>query len=336
VLKVAPDTPRLVGLLKALGDPIRLRILGLAATSELSVGELGESLGLAQSRVSNHLRVLRDQALLQERHAGTSTLLRFDPAAEGGLHERLWSALRPELERLPEHADDLARLRGVLEARRAGSRSFFDRVAGQWNAFGVDFATGQARQRVVANFVPSDLVVADLGCGTGYVARAFLGLASRVICVDSSTGMLDEARRGLGEAPTSTEVEIRPGELDALPIGDDEVDGAVCAMVLHHLERPDACLAEMFRIVRPGGVVVLLELAPHREAWMHEALGDRHLGLDSREVARSVEAAGFVDVRLEALADRYRPRLGGDADERPPADLPLYLIRGRVPAAPGP
>ena len=195
----------------------------------------------------------------------------------------------------------------------------------------LDFATGQARQRVVANFVPRDLVLADLGCGTGYVARAFLGLASRVICVDSSTGMLEEARRGLSEAPTRTEVELRAGELDALPLDDDEVDGAVCAMVLHHLESPAACLAEMFRVVRPGGSVVLLELAPHREAWMHEALGDRHLGLDGREVARAVEAAGFVDVELEAPADRYRPRVG-DGDTAG-ADLPLYLIRGRVPAA---
>ena len=336
MLNVAPDAPQLAGLLKALGDPTRLRILGLLATSELSVGELSRALGLAQSRVSNHLRVIRDHALLRERHAGTSTFLRFAPAeasASAPFAARLWAALEPELEHLAEHADDIARLRGVLDARRADARNFFDRVAGDWNAIGVDFATGQARQRVVANFVPPELVLADLGCGTGYVAKAFLGLAARVICVDSSTGMLEEARKSLGEAPTTTEVEIRPGELDALPIADGEVDGAVCAMVLHHLQSPDACFAEMFRIVRPGGTAVLLELAPHREAWLHEALGDRHLGLDSRAIARAFEAAGFVDVSLEAVADRYRPRVADDGDERPAADLPLYLIRGRVPLA---
>ncbi|MEM7518519.1 MAG: metalloregulator ArsR/SmtB family transcription factor, partial [Planctomycetota bacterium] len=50
----------LTALLKVLGDPTRLRILGLLEIEELSVGELSRSLGMAQSRVSNHLRVLRE------------------------------------------------------------------------------------------------------------------------------------------------------------------------------------------------------------------------------------------------------------------------------------
>jgi ubiquinone/menaquinone biosynthesis C-methylase UbiE/DNA-binding transcriptional ArsR family regulator len=332
VLKGPPDSPSLASLLKALGDPTRLRILGLLGGHELSVGELCRSLGLSQSRVSNHLRVIREYALLTERHVGPSTFLYFDAAgleAGGGFMGELWATLVPEVRKQREHGDDLARLRGVLEERRQNTKNFFDSVAGEWNAIGVDFATGQARQRVAANFVDPQLTVADLGCGTGYVAQAFLGLCSRVICVDSSTGMLEEARKRLDETPVGTRIEYRPGELDSLPLSDGEVDGAVCAMVLHHLESPDACLAEMFRIIRPGGTAVLLELSPHRQEWMHEALGDRHLGLDPQLVAQSLESAGFVEVALEIAADRYQPGQAERAERE--EGLPLYIIRGRVP-----
>ena len=354
VLNARPDTAQLAGLLKALGDPIRLRILGVLARHELSVGELGRTLGLSQSRVSNHLRVIRDYELLAERHVGPSTFLRLEldsRSKQDGFVARLWSALRPELEALREHADDLTRLRVVLDERHKNSRDFFDRVAGEWDAIGVDFASGQARQRVVANFIAPGLAIADLGCGTGYVAAAFLGLCERVICVDASSGMLAEARKRLEASDRATRVECRIGELDALPIDDAEVDGALCAMVLHHLSDPDACLAEMFRIIRPGGTGVVLELAPHREAWMHDQLGDRHLGLDSAFVAARFERAGFEDVTLEVLDDSYQPKAheGASADVdsvlnddvlkgtvhesqgREGPALSLYLIRGRVP-----
>lgn len=334
MLKANPEPSQIPSLLKALGDPTRLRILGLLACHELSVGELCRALGLSQSRVSNHLRVIREHSLLSERHVGPSTFLRFDPQADhpaAKIMAGLWPALEPELEELAEHTADLARLRGVLEERRQNTSNFFDSVAGEWNAIGVDFATGQARQRVAASFVSPSLVIADLGCGTGYVAQAFLGLCEEVICVDSSTGMLDEARKRLGETPVGTRVAYRHGELDALPIADNEVDGALCAMVLHHLPTPDSCLAEMFRVIRPGGTAVLLELSPHRQEWMHEFLGDRHLGLDPEAVIRSLESAGFESVSLEIAADRYQPRDGSDSQNSGGEGLPLYIIRGRVP-----
>jgi ubiquinone/menaquinone biosynthesis C-methylase UbiE len=335
VINLAPDTAAVASLLKALGDPTRLRTLGLLARHELSVGELCRALGLSQSRVSNHLRVIREHSLLTERHVGPSTFLSFDPQRTGqedSVAGRLWAALVPELSGLREHADDLARLRVVLDERRRDSRDFFDRVAGDWNAIGVEFATGQARQRVAASFLDPGLSIADLGCGTGYVAQALVGLCSKVVCVDASSAMLEEARKRLDETPAGTRVEYRPGELDQLPLADDEVDGALCAMVLHHLESPEDCLAEMFRVVRPGGCAVILELTPHKAEWMHEALGDRHLGLEPQEIARKLEAVGFEEVSLELPTDRYRP--GADDEQTAANDgLPLYILRGRVPLA---
>ncbi len=323
---------RLPSSLKLFADPTRLRIMALLERAELAVGELSRALGLAQSRVSNHLRLLREAGLLSERHAGSSTFLRLSTPRNGhALSGRLWEAVRTDLDSLPEHAADLARMERVLAERRQREGDFFDQVAGEWDEIGVHFASGQARQRVAAHAFAGRHVVADLGCGTGYFARALLGLATRVIAVDRSRGMLDEAARRLGDAPGGAEVELRVGELDALPLEDGEADAVVAGMVLHHLADLRRPVAEMLRVLRPGGNAVVLELEPHRHEWMHAQLGDHHLGLAPQDVVRAFQSNGFEDVVLESVDDQYRPRRA-DADG-PPVDLPLYLVRGTRPRA---
>jgi DNA-binding transcriptional ArsR family regulator len=324
--------------LRALSDPTRLRILGLLERDELTVGELVRALEMQQSRVSNHLRVLRDARLLRERHVGRTTYLSLQVDAEReelDLAARLWSALRSELSSLPEAAADAQRLERVLDERLRGSPEFFDRVAGQWDKIGVDFATGQARQRAAASLIANDTVLADLGCGTGYMAQALIGLCARLICVDSSQAMLDEARAKLAPlaraGKSSTALEFRRGELDRLPIADQELDGCVAAMVCHHLADLAAPLAQMQRALKPGGRAVVLELAPHREEWMQTTLGDRRLGLESRDVLSAFERAGFTDVTLESVDDRYQPKKHGASEREssePPPSLPLYIVRG--------
>ncbi len=338
MLKAPEDSGRVTALLRVLGDGTRLRILALLEREELSVGELSRALGLAQSRVSNHLRVLREAQLLRERRVGPASFLAFEPdredaaESEAALAGHLWPALRRELAAAREHAQDLERLGAVLAERRTRSAEFFDRVAGRWDTIGTDFATGQARQRLIAGLLPAAWVVGDLGCGTGYLARALVGLAGRIVCVDRSEGMLEEARRQLEPLPPGVELDLRHGELDALPLADRELDAALCGMVLHHLADRRPFLAEARRVLRPGGTLCVLELFPHREEWLHEAQGDLHLGLDPRAVTDDLARAGFEDLRLETLDDRYRPRPSTDEPDRPRADLALYLVRGRRPA----
>ncbi len=338
MLKATTQPLALTALLKVLADPTRLRTLGLLSAAELSVGELSRCLGLSQSRVSNHLRVLREHQLLHERHVGTSTFLRPGLRQEEGFPARLLELLQEQLEGEDEHKRDLERLRQVLAGRRSENHEFFDRVAGEWDTMGTDFASGQARQRVVANLLPPGLVLADLGCGTGYVGRALLGLCRRLICVDGSQGMLAEARKGFEPSPPDMEIEFRRGELTELPIEACEVDGAILSMVLHHLPELESCLGEVRRILKPGGTAVALELQPHRQVWLQEALGDRHLGLDAEEVARAFERAGFENVRLETVDDLYKPSLEDDnkSPEAPEAaleggGLPLFIVRGNAP-----
>lgn len=325
---IGSSSPPLPTLLKVLAEPVRLRALALLELEELAVGELSRALAMAQSRVSNHLRVLREAGLLVERHVGKTIFLRsaVDRGADAWVAD-LWQSVRVGLSELPEHDADRLRLADLLAARPGAH--FFDALAGDWDKVGELFRTGVARERAASALLPPDLVLADLGCGTGYVARALLGRAARMVCVDRSAGMLARARERLTPAPPGTTLDFRRGELDALPIDDDELDGALLGLVLHHLDDLDGPLREVRRAVRPSGAVVVLELAPHRQEWMQRSLGDRHLGLDSGDVTEALRRAGFVDIRLEDVDDRYCPRPPeGDED----VALPLYIVRGRVPS----
>jgi ArsR family transcriptional regulator len=330
-------------LLLPFADPIRIRILALLELEELSVGELARALGLAQSRVSNHLRLLRGAGLLEERRAGTTTFLRSalrhaaqDGAAAGassGTAARLWAVLRDEFLGQRQAAADRARLSGVLGARASDESSFFERVAADWDKLAGAFATGRARERAAARLLPGEWVLADLGCGTGYMAEVLLGACARLICVDRSARMLAEAEKRLARARSTTALEFRRGELDALPIADAELDGLVLGLVLHHLPALDPAMREMRRVLRPGAAAAVIELAPHRESWMRSALGDRRLGLEPEEVLAAFERAGFDDLLLDPLDDHYCPRPPGGAE---PVALPLFLVRGRRPHDPRP
>ena len=311
--------------LKLLADPTRLRMLALLEREELSVGELSKALGAPQSRVSNHLRLLREAGWLSERHAGSSTFLRLAPNGDEGLEGQLWNSLRAHLHGLPEYPADLARLDTVLQGRQ-NETEFFDSLAGQYDKIGGSFKSGQARQRAAASMLRSDLVIADLGCGTGYMAGALIGLAAKLILVDRSEGMLEQARTRFERS--DLELELRQGVVEELPLEDAEVDGVLAGMVLHHLGELAPALAEFRRVLKPGGTAVVLEMLPHSEDWMRSDLGDRHLGLEPGDVLAAFQRAGFEDVRLDSTDDAYCPTSPtGEA-----VQLPLFLVRGRAPA----
>ena len=318
-----PVTESLPGALRALSDETRLRILSLLVHAELSVGEIARSLATGQSRVSNHLKVLRELGWIAERHEGSYTFCRLE-VPPGPLAD-LWAALLPSLESLDQGEADLARLAVVL-AERTDARAFFDRIAGDWDVIGSDFEQGTGRLEALGCLVPRDLVVADIGCGTGYLAAALGRRVGRLVCVDASEAMLAQARENLAGLPCA--VEYRTGTMEALPLADAEVDAACAHMVVHHLAEARPGLVELARTVRPGGTVVCVELLPHHETWMHEAMADTRLGIDPRDLVDDFAAAGLADVQHEMLSDRYMVENPSGRSIR----LPLYLVRGRVPA----
>lgn len=311
--------------LKLLSDPVRLRLVVLLARAELAVQELCAVTGLAQSRTSNHLARLKRAGLVRDRREGTWSFHSLvEPSEDGPLTPELFAAVvKPSLDGAESRADAKA-LAAVLEQRRRRSREAHDRLAERWVEVGEEFALGTLRAEVLAEAWPAGPVVADLGCGAGFLSGWLAQRGARVVAVDHSERMLATARRKAG----ARGVEFRRGELDALPLRDGEVDAAFSNLVWHHLPDVAAAAREVFRVLKPGGPFVVSDLQPHEADFMRETMGDLRLGLKPDQVVGALARAGFVDLRHAPAADRYRVTSPtGEARE-----LPMFLVHGRKPA----
>jgi ArsR family transcriptional regulator len=147
------------------------------------------------------------------------------------------------------------------------------------------------------------VVVADLGCGEGYLTVETSRWASRVIAVDRSAEVLKRAR-SLATRRRVTNVTWKRGTLEQVPVESESVDVALLSQALHHAENPSVVLGEAARIVVPGGRVLVLDLREHGESWVRERLGDRWLGFTPEALKNLLVGAELTDVRVNVGARR--------------------------------
>ncbi len=281
---------------KTLADPTRIRVLALLESEELAVQDLMAVLGMAQSRVSRHLAILREAGLISDRRDGTFVFYRMNPDLPEAWRAA-WALAAEARSDDPAGERDMAALAAYRDTRKSRTRAFFDAVGPEWDALRKVFNDEALRARAVARLVPSGLRVADVGTGTGVLARELAGLGLSVVAVDHSPRMLDAARANLSGSEAAR-IELREGTLEALPLEDGEVDAAFAHMVLHYVESPAAGIAEMARIVRPGGQVVLVDFERHDREWMRDELGVVWLGFETDAVRAWLEEAGLEEVEL--------------------------------------
>jgi ArsR family transcriptional regulator len=289
------------GLLRLLGDETRLRLLRLLAQEALNVSELTGVLGVAQSGVSRHLGLLKEAGLVQEERAGTFTWYRLDPAIAEvkGTHAALWSWLREEFNRpTPAAKADDARL---SEVRRLRKESFAQHTGGERGQL-VPGRSWPAWARALGLLMPP-LDVVDLGCGEGYLTLEAARWARRVTAIDASPEVLARAK-DLARRRKLKNITWKRGDLERVPMQHASVDLVLLSQALHHAAEPGRALAEAFRILRPGGRVLLLDLREHDEAWVKSKLGDRWLGFDDKTLKGLLTHAGFHDVKVSVGARR--------------------------------
>lgn len=307
---------------RTLGDPTRVRILFLLEREELAVQELMEVLGMAQSRVSRHLGILREAGLLRDRRDGTFSLYRFDPPQPGPWRDA-WDLARRSLAQDPACQRDLAALARVLDARSARSRSFFDAVGPEWDSLRKVWNDDVLRARALNRLIPPGLRVADVGTGTGVLAMELAAAGLSVVAVDRSPAMLEAARAKIAERGELA-IDLRLGEASRLPLDDAEVDAAFAHMVLQYLPSPAEALAEMARVVKPGGSVVAIDFEAHDREWMRQELGVAWLGFAPEAIESQLRDAGLAEIRLERFPPSGRS-----------GDLPgTFIASGRRPAGP--
>lgn len=289
-------------LFKALSDPMRLRIAKLVAESELRVQELGAIVRAPQPTVSRHLAVLLRAGIVRRRRDGQWTYYAWAPDATG---EGLDTALRERLRHEHDDYGDQARLRRTLAAREQPSREFFARVAPEWDRLRLGLQPEGLHATLLGAIVPASLVVLDAGTGTGALLPMLAPAARRLIGVDRATEMLAQAERRV-RAEELERVALVRAELEALPLADACVDAVASAFALHHVARPQAVIAECARVVRPGGRVVLCDLAPHDQEWMRRDLAHLWMGFALERVAGWCRDAGLEVERTHEALPRAR------------------------------
>lgn len=180
------------------------------------------------------------------------------------------------------------------------AQDYFARVAGDWDEMQSGYFTTAMRDAAIARAqLAPDAVVADVGTGTGFVIQGLAPHVAQVYGFDESAEMLAVARRNLA-AWTNVALQEAPG--DDLPLPDDSLDAVFGNMYLHHTADPPAAIAELARVLRPGGRLVLTDLDAHDQAWMRAAMADRWLGFARDQVRAWYTAAGLVEVDVDCAA----------------------------------
>jgi ArsR family transcriptional regulator len=283
--------------LAALADATRCRLLLVLERQECSVSELCQVLRLPQSTVSRHLKTLADEGWVQARAEGASNVYALRDARDEAAR-RLWRVVREAVAEGAEAREDAERLRAVIAARRARSEAFFAGQAGEWESLRAQLFGPQADLLALGLLVEPTWTVGDLGCGTGALALRLAPFAQQVIGIDASREMLAAAR---ARAHDARHVTFKRGELEALPLADATLDLAVLALVLHHVGEPVAALAEVRRVLVPGGRLLLVDMQPHGHEEYRAEMGHAWLGFEASQLDGWLETAGFGAVRQVAL-----------------------------------
>ena len=287
--------PSMLKSLKLLTDPTRLRILLLLEAEALSVADLQELLGMGQSRISTQLSQLKGGGLVRDERSGKHNFYRSEMAPA------LTSLAKEAAKELPEVAKDAAALRHLQRKRRDKTRAYFDELAGR---FGKDYVPGRSWKGLAEALlkVTNHGVVADLGAGEGTLAQMLARQAERVIAVDLSPKMVEFGSE-LARRHDLKNLEYRLGDIEEPPLDDASVDLAFLSQALHHAGSPQKALEQAFRIVKPGGQLVVLDLLQHTFEEARELYADVWLGFGEGELAAMLEKAGFSEIET-AVVDR--------------------------------
>jgi SAM-dependent methyltransferase len=282
----------LLAALRAVAEPTRLRLVVLCARGELTVTELTQILGQSQPRVSRHLKLLCEAGLLDRFREGSWVFYRLRQSGPAGALARQLVAACDEAD--PTIALDLQRLRSIKRQRADLAAAYFRENAAQWHrirSLYVDEREVEAALvGIIAQADPRDLL--DIGTGTGRMLEILAPRVEHALGIDQSRAMLSVARVNLERAGLENG-RIRRGDMYQLALSDASFDAVVIHQVLHYADRPAAVIAEAARVLRPRGILVLVDFAPHALEFLRDEHAHRRLGFGDGEIAEWCRAAGL-------------------------------------------
>ena len=285
-----PDS--LLRWMASLADATRLRLLRLVERHELAVSDLCDVLQLPQSTVSRHLKLLGDEGWTVNRRRGTTNLYRMVLDELEPPQRQMWLLAREQTQGWAAVGQDQLRVTERLRQRKDSAQSFFTGAADQWDKlreqiYGPTFGTD-----ALLALLPSDWTVADLGCGTASLALELSRHVKQVIGIDNTPAMLDAARKRMGDTHN---IDLRQGDIEALPIDDGACDAVLMVLVLSYLPDVGPALAEMARVIKPGGKAVIVDVMRHDRDDFRREMGQHSMGFDRDEVCGLLIDAGLVN-----------------------------------------
>lgn len=285
--------------LKLLADSTRVRILTLLDKEELSVAELQEVLGMGQSRISSHLALLRQGELVHDRREGKKTYYTLNCGSDASAAELMLAACRAVAD-TEQISQDSVNLKRILEKRKRKAEEYFNSVAGR---LGKNYCPGRSWEAIghfLLHLTPK-ITIADLGAGEGLISQLLARRAEKVICVDNSAKMVEFGSE-LAKKNGFTNLSYKLGDIEAVPLKDGTVDLAILSQALHHAPHPELAVAEAFRILRPGGQLIVLDLLEHHFEKAHELYADVWLGFSENRLYQMLKESGFRQIEVNIVA----------------------------------
>ena len=203
------------------------------------------------------------------------------------------------------------------------SKDYFDRVAQDWDEMRESFFSDEVREEALSTAaVQKGKIAADIGAGTGFISEGLIQKGLQVIAVDQSEAILKEMKRKFADIAT---IDYRVGQAQNLPILDATVDYAFANMYLHHVESPPEAIAEMVRILKPAGKLVITDLDEHEFDFLRKEHHDRWMGFKRADIAEWFQSAGLRDIDIDSIGTccEARSSCGGEF-----ASIGIFIASG--------
>ncbi|APF27363.1 methyltransferase small domain protein [Clostridium sporogenes] len=178
------------------------------------------------------------------------------------------------------------------------SLQYFDSIAPDWNVIRSEYFEERLKYKILSMTNIKDKIVGDLGCGTGFVSLAVANEASIVFSIDNSINMLKELSASASKKDYKNIYPIK-SSLDNLAIFDESLNVVFINMALHHIKNAKKAIAEMYRVLKKDGVVVISDVREHNGEWAKEEMFDEWLGFSKEQMTNWLEDAGFENIEIE-------------------------------------
>ncbi|MGB0955630.1 MAG: ArsR/SmtB family transcription factor [Panacagrimonas sp.] len=287
-------------LLRLLADGSRLRLLSLLEAHALSAAEITQVTGLAQSRVSTHLTRLKRAGLISDQRLGGAAIYQ-NRVEQNGIAAQVWALMRNKIDD-PQSRLDRERGAEVIRARSQG-RGWAASVAGRMELAYSPGRSWETTARALMSLTELGQVL-DLASGDGAFAELIAERSRRLTCIDISAAVIDAARKRLSRF---SHIELRCADMHALTDADAQYDHVFALNALSYSRQPRQLLRESFRVLRPGGRLVIAALNAHDHTETMHAYDHVNLGIEPAQLRQQLTQVGFDVLQCEVGARETRP-----------------------------